>query len=466
MSFLGGLFGGAAKSDVAQQLFLWGVLYGLLGTVTEPVTTDIGQEVWQAAVASGLHRALSPDLLAVMVVRGWVDQPTAADEAVKNGIDAVDFDRMVNNARNPISPEEAAVALRRQIIPQDSAPGVPSYMNAIRQGNLGDQWAPVIEALAKQIPTPADVLQSVLEGQVPAGVDPVALYERVGGQAIDPIDGFDWYTLMFNTRGSAPTPNEAATMANRGIIPWDGSGPGVVSFYQAFLEGPWRNKWEPAWRSLAEYLPPPRTIVAMVRSGALTPAEGLDLLEKHGLTPTLAQAYITDATHTKAATQKNISLNTVLGMYEAKQIDATQATTFIENLGYTAAEAAAELAYADYQRAHKGLTAAINRIGAAYIAKKITATEATAALATLNVPPDAITQYIQTWDVERTTQVRVLTQGEITTAFHYNVFSPDPATNQATAMGLLQDLGFSAYDAWVILSARNHGPLPGQPPGP
>lgn len=252
-------------------------------------------------------------------------------------------------------------------------------------------------------------------------------------------------------------------MANRGIIPWDGQGPGVTSFYQAFLEGPWRNKWEPAWRQLAVYLPPPRTIVAMLRSGAITPAQGLDLLEKHGLDPTLAQAYIVDATHTKAVAQKQISLSTVLAMYEAKSVDAAQATTMIENLGYTAAEAAAELAFADYQRAHKSLTAAVNRIGAAYIAKRIDANQATQALNQLGVPGDAVTQYIQTWQVEQTTQVRVLTPAEIVAAYHYDVWSPDATTNQAIAQQRLEDLGYSPHDAWVILSARNHAPLPNEP---
>lgn len=463
MAGIGDFIGGAAKSDVAQQLFLWGVLYGLLGTVFEPVTTEIGQEVWEAAAQSGLHRALSPELLAVMVVRGWIDQATGEAEALKNGINQGDFGRMVDNARNPISPEEAAVALRRQLIPEDADPTQPSYLNAIRQGNLGDQWADVVKQLATQIPTPADILQAELEGQIPAGVDPRALYERVGGQATDPHDGFDWFQLMFDTRGSAPSPNEAATMANRGIIPWDGQGPGVTSFYQAFLEGPWRNKWEPAWRALAEYLPPPRTVVAMLRSGSLTPAQALTLLQKEGLTPELAQAYIVDATHTKATTQKQLSLTTVLAMYEAKQIDAPTATGFMENLGYTAAEADAELKFADYQRAHKSLTAAINRVAAAYLAKKIDSAQATTALQQLGVPADAVTQYIQTWEVERTTQVRLLTVGEITTAFYYQVFSTDTATNQATAMGHLTDLGYTAHDAWVILSARAKGPLPNEP---
>jgi hypothetical protein len=52
-------------------------------------------------------------------------------------------------------------------------------------------------------------------------------------------------------------------MANRGIIPWSGSGPRSTSFEQAFLEGPWRNKWLGPFRKAAEYFPPPRTITAM-----------------------------------------------------------------------------------------------------------------------------------------------------------------------------------------------------------
>jgi hypothetical protein len=202
----------------------------------------------------------------------------------------------------------------------------------------------------------------------------------------------------------------------------------------------------------------------MVRSGALSPADALVLLKKEGLTDTLAQAYIVDATHTKATAQKQLSLTTVLGMYEAKSIDAAQATTFIENLGYTAAEAAAELAFADYTRAHKSVTAAVNRVGTAFIAKKITAQEASTALATLGVPADAATQYVQTWEVERTTNVRVLSEGQIATAFYYQIFSTDAATNQAAAITALEDIGYSAHDAWVLLSARAKGPLPNEPP--
>ena len=65
--------------------------------------------------------------------------------------------------------------------------------------------------------------------------------------------------------------------------------------------------------------------------------------------------------------------------------------------------------------------------------------------------------------MERTTRVQLLTVSQIEAAFHYNVFSADAATNQQTAIDALVNLGYSAHDAWVVLSARNHAPLPNEP---
>src|ERR1700756_4660314 len=215
---LSDVLGSAASNDSARQLFVWGVLYGLISSVFLPVTTEIQQEAWQLAVEANLHRALTPDELAVQVVRGWRDQGNAESEAVKSGVAQNDFASMVATRRNPIPPEEAAVALRRGIIPQTDVPANPSFENAIKQGNLGDQWGPVIQQLAKTIPTPADVLQAYLEGQISDEATARALYTAVGGLDVDAHNNVDWFDLMFHTRGSAPTPVEALTMLNREII--------------------------------------------------------------------------------------------------------------------------------------------------------------------------------------------------------------------------------------------------------
>lgn len=458
MAGIGDFLGSAAKSDVAQQLFLWGVLYGLLGTVFEPVTTEIGQEVWEGAVAAGLHRALSPDLLAVMVVRGWIDEATGQAEALKNGINQGDFDRMVSNARNPISPEEAAVALRRQLIPEDAAPGVPSYLNAIRQGNLGDQWAEVVKDLAKQIPTPADILQAVLEGQVPDGVDPRALYERVGGQALDPNDGFDWYTLMFNTRGSAPTPNEAATMANRGIIPWDGQGPGVVSFYQAFLEGPWRNKWLEPFIALREYFPPPRTITAMVREGSLSDEQATELYAKQGLSPELTAAYLTSAHHQKTATTHELARSTLQELYRDQLITRQQLIDALVAQNWSAEDADFLAQVVDVRRQQQALNAVLSKVHTLYVGHKVELGTVQGALDRMGITGEQQQGILELWNLERDANTADLTPAQIEAAFFYKVI------DQADAQQRLERRGYTPHDAWVALSVRSHTALPGEPP--
>lgn len=452
MPSLSGLLGSAANNDSAQQLFLWGVLYGLLNTVFEPVLTDISQEVWEGAVQAGLHQALSPDELATQVVRGWRDQGSGEAEASKGGVDSGDFDTMVNNRRNPIAPEEAAVALRRKIIPETADPTAPSFENAIKQGNLGDQWGPVIQQLATQIPSPSDILRAALQAQIPAGQDPVELYQQVGG---DP----SWYQLMFDTEGAAPTPDQAAQMAYRGVIPWTGSGPGVVSYEQAFLEGPWRNKWMDAFRVVTAYLPPPRTVTAMLKEGSLTPAVASELLAKQGLTPDLVAAYIASATAQKATTTNALKPAEIATLYQDHLLSQADATGMLVTLGLTSAEAGYLLAAAEAKRGLQALQSAISRIQSLYIGHKIDKAAALAALTQLGLPADQTDAMLVAWDVAAAANVRQLSAAEITDLLEYGI------DDQATCQALLEGLGFTPLDAWRVLSIKNKAALPGRPAG-
>jgi hypothetical protein len=465
MPSLGDILGGGAAADSGRQLFIWGVLYGFLSAVFEPITTEISQEVWEGSVQAGLHRALSPDELATMVVRGWISQGAGQAEAAKSGVDQGDFANMVNNRRNPIAPEEAAVALRRKIIPESAAPGAVSFLNAIQEGNLGDQWATVIQQLATQIPSPADVLQGVLQGQLPPGTDGPTLYEQVGGQTVDPNTGFNWYEFMFNTRGAAPTPNEAATMALRGIIPWgDGSdgpvieGPGAISFYQAFLEGPWRNKWETAWREMSRYLPPPRTVTAMLKQGSLTVAQATDLLTMQGLTPDLVAAYIHSATTTKTAAAKTLSEANVLSLLNDKLIDVPTAVTFLEQLGYPANEAEILASTSQAAATISSLKANVSRVETIYLAHKIDRANALTMLAGLGLDAGSAAAKVADWDILKQANIRVLTPAQIESAWQYEIY------DQQTAQTELEHLGYTPYDAWTLLSIKAKQKLPNPPP--
>jgi hypothetical protein len=472
VSSIDSALGAAAKNDTARQLFIWGLLYGLISAVFTPVGTTIGQEAWAEMVDHAGSRKLTPAELAVMVVRGWKAQDQAWADAKQSGVSDADFDLMVKTARNPIAPQEAAVAARRGIITDDWQATTPadntSFLAAIQRGDTGDEWAKAIHHLATQIPSPADILQAVLQGQVPAGVDPRALYERVGGEATDPKDGFDWYTLMFNTRGSAPTPMEALEMWKRGIMPLgDGSdgrpvvqGPGAISYWQAFLEGPWRNKWEPAFRALAEYFPPPRSVVAMLHNGSISPAQATDWLTKQGLAPATIDAYIRDATRTKTAAVKHLSESNILTLLNEKLIDQATAIADLEELGYPANEAtqlattsAAAIAIADTK-------SAVARIRAYYIGRKINRATALSELAALGVDSASAQAKLAGWDIDRRADVHLLSPAQIESAWEYGIFT------QAEAQQELEWRGYTALDAWTLLSIKAKQALPNKPAGP
>lgn len=462
------------EGSAARQLLIYGVGYEIARSLLGPVFTQIEYLINSADPII----ELSPPELADLVVRGFIlNEADAAERAKVFGLDAGKFAEMVNLAGEPPGLAQVTEWWRRGFLPWTSAPDAPSVETAIRTSRIYDYWTPVIQKAQFTPPSPADAVEAVLRNQLTLeeGVA-MAYFAGLGVGQMSVPDGADTtdtsnaFQVLLDTAGRPPAAGELGTLANRGIIPWGNLDPATkqpnpseISFAQGIYEGDTKDKWLPYYAQLAVYLPPPRTVVAMMRSGSLTPAQGLVLLEKAGLEPTLAQAYVADATHTKAVAQKQLSLSTVLAMYEAKSVDAAQATTMIENLGYTAAEAAAELAFADYQRAHKSLTSAVTRIETAYVAGRIDANTATQALNSLGVPADAVTQYIAEWQVEKTTQVRVLTESQIVAGFRYNVWSADAATNQATAMDKLTGIGYSPHDAWVLLSNAIHGPLPNEP---
>ena len=230
---------------------------------------------------------LSPETAAEIVIRNVWDRDRAATEASRSGINGERFAALVELAGNAPDPTSLAVALRRKLIDE------PTYTRGIRQGRLRDEWADLVKRLAVQQPSPNAMLDAYLEGQIGEG-EARAEFAKLGG---DPA----YFDVLYNTQGQAPSPIQAGDMANRGIIPWNGEGPDVVSFRQAFLEGPWRNKWAEPMQRAAVYLPPPRTVTAMYNEGSIDKATAVDLLTQQGLTPELAAAYVSSGSSQKTA---------------------------------------------------------------------------------------------------------------------------------------------------------------------
>lgn len=439
MAGLGAGFAGLLGNNVLQQVFLFNVGGQVIGAALQPFTVALAQEVNQVAP----NVALSPEVLAEAVLRQEFDHEAAVHEASMSGVKRERFEVLARIAGNAPDPQALAIALRRKLIDQ------ATYDRGIAQGRLRNEWGDLVRELSVQQPSPEAMLQAYLEGQI-GEAEARERFAQLGG---DP----GYFDIMFHTQGQAPTPVQALDLANRGIIPWSGTGPNATSYEQAFLEGPWRNKWLGPFRALGEYLPPPRTVTAMLRAGSISEALGRELLAKQGLRAELVDAYVADATAQSTSSTKDLGQATVTTLYRDRLISRAQAQSFLEALSYDAKAAGLILEIEDLRVVQQFMASAVGRIHTLYVGHKISGAQATATLGQLGVDAANVGDLVALWGYERDANVRSLTPAEIGKGFH------DGVLDQATAQAYLVQLGYLPHDAWLYLSIREGAPLPNEP---
>ncbi len=422
-------------NPVLEQIITWQVLGQLIGPAMAPFI----QALSNAANGADQEVPLSPADLALAVIRNVMPEQEAAAMAAMSGISPANFQTLTLLTGDAPAPEAMAEALRRGFVDQ------ARYDQGIRQGRLRDEWAGLMQQLATRDPSPVDALTALLKGQTDQATA-LQLYTRFGGNP-------EYFGLMFATQGASPSPVELGALANRGIIPWSGRGQDVVSFEQGFYEGQWRDKWAGPLRRLAEYLPPPRTVTTLVREGVLTDAQALEAYKAHGLSDTMAEAYLKSASSQKVTATKELGISIVHSLYVDKLIDGATASGFVESLGYTATEAAYVLHVWDLEDVERFLRAAVTRIHALYVAHKIDQSTASTALHDLDVPAANVGELLSIWSYERAANVRVLTPAQVASALKSELIT------QADAQSRLEAMGYPTADALLFLEIALKEPL-------
>ena len=439
MAGLGGGFGGLLFNNAVTQIATYNVVGALISASLGPYLQALTNQVNQLSPLVPLSPA---DAAEAVLRKEWTPEQAAA-EARFSGVNAERFAILARLAGNAPDPGSLAVALRRKLI--DRA----TYDRGIAQGRLRTEWGDLVRELATQIPSPGAALEAYLEGQVDEATGR-QLYELFGGAP-------EYFDLLYNTQGQAPTPTQALELANRGLIPWDGEGPGVVSYRQAFLEGPWRNKWLGPFQALGEYLPPPRTVTAMLHEGSLSQDEAVRYLRMQGLSAELAAKYVSSGSSQQLTATKDLAQSTILALYRDQLVSRAEAGQMLTALDYSPEAADFVLQVADLQLSQHYLGLAVSRIRTLYTGHKITQEQATSALADLQVPAANLQQLIAIWAYERAANVQVLTAAQLASAYRGNIIS------QLDAQNRLEGLGYTADDAWLYLSQSVGKPLPRQP---
>lgn len=437
-----GDFLGRAGS-AGEQLFIWGVL----STVVSAAMTPYVNALQQAQLERDPNTPLSPEAAADLVARHLIDQAAGADQAVKAGIDSGAFARMVKAASRGPDLGTLVTAYQRGLIARGGPDGEQlSLFGGLADTGLREDWLPVIEKLTTDVPTSQEVINAWLQGQLGEG----EARRWLAKTGIDP----DWIQTAYDATGEAPTPVQALTLANRGIIPWEGEGPAATSYRQAFLEGPWRNKWEKAFRALAEYLPPPRTVTAMYHAGQVDQATAADALKAYGLSDTWAQAYLKPGhTATSTATEKHLAKTDILEAFRDKIMTRPAAVRALEALHYSASDANLLLDLSDLRETTAQLRAGVSRVRALFQGGKITAGQARDDLAQLGIGHAEAADLIDTWGITQATKVRDNTPAQVEAAMYYDIIT------EAEAMSRLIAMGYDEAEAWLALAVRIHGPL-------
>lgn len=445
MPSLGDFFG---KGSIGEQFLVWGVLSQLFGAAINPALVDI------TSATNSLDPVvpLSPEQLATAVVRKIIDAGNASSEAAKSGIGSGRFTQLTELAQQPPGLSLILAAYQRSQSASGGATDASVDIDAaLADQGLNELYWPMIKALSIEIPTAAEVLNAWLEGQIEEG-EAVA---RITATGLDPT----WIQTAYNANGQAPTPVEALELWNRGIIGESGTGPDATSYEQAFLEGPWRNKWLDSFKALRFYIPPPRTVQAMLREGTIDTAQATTWLNASGVYGDTLAAFLTSTTHAASVTQRELSRTDVVDLYEGQLITSDQAISDLTALKYTADDARLIIALADQKQATAATKSAVTRLKNLFLAGTNNAAASSAALKALGIPDAQTANLLAVWGLEQATTVRTLTEAQIVTAWYYQLLGADPATNLQVATGRLTQLGYSVDDATLLIEIRNKGPL-------
>lgn len=447
MAGFGDLF---SKGSTAEQFLIWGVLMQVLQPLLLPFTTELQKLVLSAAPTI----PISANDAAEAVARGFIDSGTGQDKGNDNGIGEHDFTLLTKLSSHAPDLSMAFELYRRKAIPLGSdSPSSVSLKGALTDAGIPEDWHDRIADLAVSIPSQAEVLNAWLEGQI----DKPEAVHRLKLAGMDP----EWIDTAYATNGQAPTPMEALSLLNRKIIPEHGHGQGVVSYDQAFLEGPWRNKWRDAFRALGEYLPPPRTVTAMYHQNALTHDKAAELLTKQGLSQPLVEAYLTKSQSVTHATERHLTTSQITKAYEDGLLTDAQAVKALVALKFSDHDARVILKLVDIRAKTTQLNNGVTRVRSLYEDAKLTADQAVALLVDLKLDRTQAQAMVRVWHLTVSTRTKALSVSQIESAVYYGIISATAGIQK------LQALGYDEADAWLAIAVRQRSTtgLPKRPAG-
>lgn len=448
----------AAFGSLGQQFFVFGVMFSLANSLMQPFMQQVSNDAWQA----NPDRPLSPADIATALGRGFTlgDPPTvsvgqwAYTEAAKSGMDADQINLMASLVGLPPALQELFELFRRGVIDIDQV------KKGLQEGDFRDDWVDAIVQLAHQWITVDNYVRAAVQAQLPFDT----AQEWAGKTGLDitteVAPGVNMFQLLHDINGRPPGPQEVGRMANRGIVGWSGTGASATTFEQAIAESDIKTKWTAALQALEAYQPPNGEIRTLLIHGAIDRATAVSLWTKNGVTPEIANAYAYVAEHEQITTDKALAKGDILTLVQEGVLSDDMAISALSQIGYTGSNAQTLVQMAHFRYDLDALRAGVRQVERLYTTHKISATEASAGLASLDIPDAQVAKIMEVLTAQRNAEVPTFSASQIAAGFYYGV------VDQGTATNMLMNLGYLEWDAWYLLSIRAHVPLPNEPANP
>ena len=373
---------------------------------------QIEVQYW-AALADLVDERLSPEVVALAVVRGLlpdpgilpVGPPTAVGkvpafpqqnippftEAAAGGIDEARLKVLAGIAGRPMGPEAAAAAVFRNILER------VDYDRAIAEGDVRNEWADSIFETARQIPSVADYINAEIRGWINTA-------ERNAGIArhgMRPADG----DLLYLRTGRPAAPGQMATAAARGINGPDGVPMNRAQFLKGIRESDIRPEWgEMLWEARFLY-PPLFQLTRLVQAGAITADVAAEWATKDRYPPEVV---------------------TALHAFWSQPVAGTDP---------------------DAQREKLAVSQAIASLKKRFLAEKIDGSGVVQGLELLGVKPAPAGRILETWTIEQGWTEKLLTPSQIKKAYRGNTL-----TQAEAVQALMTQYRYTEGDAMTLLN--------------
>lgn len=372
----------------------------------------------------------APDL-AEMVVRNALAHDDARGRARKVGWAGDDFDLLTQIVGEPLGLEQLLAAYRRKII--DAA----RLQRAVRQSRVRDEWIDVIEELRFSPMSPADAIRATVQGHLAEA----AAREIAEQGGLLP----EHFTPLLESEGEPASVGEMLDLLNRGTV----TEPQVT---QAIRESRVKNKYIPALLKLRRRLPPERSVVSALAQGAVDRDVAIRKLQDLGYDAADAAMFATEASHTKTARHRDLTVDVIRSLHEDRALTDAQASDALGALGYNAEETSLLLALSTLNRIRKFQTGAVNRAHALYVSHKKNEAEIRALLDALEVPSVQIDDLLRLWDLERAANVHDLTPVEIARAIAKGIIDTKAGLDR------LVRAGYVTGDALILIDLARPAP--------